>query len=58
VDAVKLGFERAVALLKVVNPGIELIVEGIHSFSEVEDGVITPPPELEEDNGHVDEAQA
>jgi hypothetical protein len=58
VEAVKLGFERAVAQLKVVNPGIKLVVEGIHPLSEVEDGVITPPLDLEEDNGHVDEAQA
>jgi hypothetical protein len=58
VDDVKLGFERAVAQLKVVNPGIELIVEGIHPLSEVEDGVITPPPDPEEDNGHADEDQA
>jgi hypothetical protein len=58
VDAVKLGFDRAVAQLKVVNPDIELNVEGIHPLSEVKDGVITPPPDPEEDNGHVDEAQA
>jgi hypothetical protein len=54
VDAVKLGFDRAVAQLKVVNPGIELNVDGIHPLSEVEDGVITPPPDPEEDNGHVE----
>jgi hypothetical protein len=58
VDAVKLGFDRAVAQLKVVNPGIELNVEGIHPLNEVEDGVIMPLPDPEEDNGHVDEAQA
>jgi hypothetical protein len=58
VDAVKLGFDRAVAQLKVVNPGIELNVEAIHPLSEVEDGVITPPPDPEEEDGHVDEAQA
>jgi hypothetical protein len=57
-DAVKLGFDRAVAQLKVVNPGIELNVEGIHPLSEVEDGVITPTPDPEEDSGYVDEAQA
>ena len=30
VDVVKLGFDRAVALLKVVNSGIDLCVDGIH----------------------------
>jgi hypothetical protein len=58
VDSVKLGFERAVAQLKVVNPGIELNVEGIHPLSEVNDGMITPPPAPEEEDVHVDEAQA
>jgi hypothetical protein len=51
VDVVKLGFELAVAQLKVVNPGIELNVEGIHPLSEVEDGVITPPPDPAEAMG-------
>ena len=45
------------AQLKVVNPGVDLNVEGIHSLSGVKDAVITPPPDLEEDIGHVDEAQ-
>jgi len=58
VDAVKLGFDRAVAQLKVVNPDVDLNVEGIHPLSNVKNGVITPPPDLEEDIGHVDEAQA
>jgi hypothetical protein len=58
VDAVRLSFDRVVAQLRVVNPAFELSVEGIHPLSEVKDGVITPPPDLEEDNGHVDEAQA
>jgi hypothetical protein len=58
VDAVKLGFDRAVAQLKLVNPGIKLNVDGIHPLSEVEDGVITPRLDLEEDNRHVEEAQA
>jgi len=57
VDVVKLGFDRAVAQLKVVNPDVDLFVEGIHHLSDVEDGVIKPPPDLEEDVGHVDEAQ-
>ena len=57
VDAEKLGFDRAVAQLKVVNPAVDLSVEGIHPLSDVKDGVITPPPDLEEDIGHVDEAQ-
>jgi len=57
VDAVKHGFDRAVAQLKVVNPNVDLSVEGIHHLSDVEDGVIKPPPDLEEDMGHVDEAQ-
>ena len=54
VDAIKLGFDRAVAQLKVVNPGVDLNVEGIHPLSDVKDGVITPPPDLEEDIRHVD----
>ncbi|RHN74308.1 putative transposase (putative), gypsy type [Medicago truncatula] len=58
VDVVKIGFDRAVAQLKVVNPDIDLNVEGIHPLSDVNDGVISPPPDPEEDNGHVDEAQA
>jgi hypothetical protein len=41
-----------------VNPDIELNLEGIHPLSEVKDGVITPPPDLEENDGHVDDAQA
>jgi uncharacterized phage infection (PIP) family protein YhgE len=57
VDAVKLGFDRVVAQLKVVNSGIDLSIEGIHHLSDVEDGVIKHPPDLEEDTGHVDEAQ-
>ena len=36
----------------------DLSVEGIHPLSDVKDRVITPPPGLEEDIGHVDEAQA
>ena len=58
VEAVQLGFDRAVAQLKVTNPGIELNVEGIHPLNEVKDGVIVPPPDPEEEDGHVDEAQA
>lgn len=56
VYAVKLGFDRAVAQLKVVNPDVDLVVEGTHPLSEVRDGVIASPPE--EDTGHVDETQA
>jgi len=37
VDAVKLGFDCAVAQLKVVNHGVDLHVEGIHHLSDVED---------------------
>jgi len=36
-DAVNLGFDRAVAQLKVVNPDVDLCVEGIHHLSNVED---------------------
>lgn len=58
-DTVKLGFDRTVTQLKVVKPDIDLNVEGIHPLSDVRDGVISPPPDQEEeDNGHVDEAQA
>jgi hypothetical protein len=48
VEALQLGFDRAVAQLKVTNPGIELNVEGIHPLSEVKDGVIVPPLDPEE----------
>jgi len=58
VGAVKLGFDRAVVQLKVANSDIDLCVEGIHHLSDVEDGVIKPPLDFEEDIGHVDEAQA
>ena len=58
VDAVQLGFDRAVAQLKVVNPGTNLCVEGIHHLNVVEDGVIKPPPNFEEDIGHFDDTQA
>jgi len=44
VDTVQLGFDRAVAQLKVVNLGVGLCIEGIHHLSNVEDGVIKPPP--------------
>ena len=57
VEAVQLGFDRAVAQLKVANPGIDLCFEGIHHLSDVEDDVIKPPPDFEEDVGHVDEAR-
>jgi len=58
-DAVQLGFNRAVAQLKVVNPGVELCVEGLHHLSDVEDGVIKPPPVFEEgeEEGHVERAR-
>ena len=46
VDAVKLGFDRAVAQLKVVNPSVDLCVKGVYHLSDVEDGVIKPPPDL------------
>jgi len=45
------------AQLKVVNSRIDLCVEGIHQLYDVEDGVIKPPPDFEEDVGHVDEAR-
>jgi len=44
--------------LKVVNPGVDLCVEGIHHLNLVEDGVIKPPPAMDEDIGHVDDAHA
>lgn len=58
VDVVKLDFDRAVAQLKVVKSDVDLIVEGTHPLSKMKDGLILPPPEPEEDSGHVDEAQA
>jgi len=58
VEAVQLGFDCAVAQLTVVNPGVDLCVEGIHHLSDVKEGVIKPPPNFEEDVEHVDEAQA
>ena len=41
-----------------MNHGIDLRTEGIHYLSDVEDGVIKPPPDLEKDVGNVDEARA
>lgn len=55
VDTVKLDFYCAVAQLKVVNPNIDLCVEWIHHLSDVEDGVIKPPLDFEEDIRHVDD---
>jgi len=40
-----------------VNPGIDLCDERIHHLYDVEDGVIKPPLDFEEDVGHVDEAR-
>jgi hypothetical protein len=57
-EALQLGFDRVVAQLKVTNPGVELNAEGIHPLSEVKDGVIVPPPDPGEEDGHVDEAHA
>ena len=57
VEAVQLGFDCAVAHLKVVNPEVDLCVEGIDHLSDVEDGVIKPPLDFEEDVGHVCEAR-
>jgi len=57
VEAIQLGFDRAVAQLKVVNPGINLCVDGIHHLYDVEDGVIKHNLDFEEDVGHVDEAR-
>jgi len=57
VEVVHLCFDRAVAQLKVLNPGINLCVEGIHHLYDIEDGVIKPPPDFEEDVGNVDEAR-
>jgi len=51
VDVVKLGFDRVVAQLKVVNPDTDLCVEGIHHLSLVEDGVIKSPLAMDEDIG-------
>ena len=57
-DVVKLGLDRAAAQLKVVNPDVDLCVEGIHHLSDVEGGVINPPQDFEEDIRHVGDAQA
>jgi len=57
VEAVQLGFDRAMAQLKVVNPEIDLCIKGIHHLNDVEDGVIKPPRDFEDDVGHVDEAR-
>jgi len=42
---------------KLVEDGIDLYVEGIHHLSDVEDVISKPPPDFEEDMGHVDEAR-
>jgi hypothetical protein len=47
-DAAKSSFDNAVAQLMVLNPGVDLVVEGASELKEVQDGVIVSPA-VEED---------
>ncbi|GAU48008.1 hypothetical protein TSUD_188790 [Trifolium subterraneum] len=48
-DVAKSSFDNAVAQLMVLNPGVELVVEGASELKEVLDGVIISPSPDEED---------
>lgn len=56
VGGVEHGFDNVIAQLKVVNPGVELCVEGIGFLKWVADGVIVAPPAEMEVDGHVVDA--
>ncbi|GAU40197.1 hypothetical protein TSUD_375050 [Trifolium subterraneum] len=43
------GFKNALAQLQVLNPGIQLVTEGMDEMKEVRDGQIASPPLEEED---------
>ncbi|GAU47114.1 hypothetical protein TSUD_403470 [Trifolium subterraneum] len=47
-DAAKSSFDNTVAQLMVLNPGVDLVVEGASELKEVQDGVIVSPA-VEED---------
>ncbi|MCI90021.1 hypothetical protein A2U01_0111310, partial [Trifolium medium] len=44
-DGVKFGFDNAVDQLKVLNPTVELNIEGLSMLKRVENGQIIIPPE-------------
>ncbi|GAU42036.1 hypothetical protein TSUD_90700 [Trifolium subterraneum] len=48
-DVAKSSFDNAVAQLMVLNPGVELVVEGASELKEVLDGAIVSPSPDEED---------
>ncbi|GAU44562.1 hypothetical protein TSUD_28570 [Trifolium subterraneum] len=48
-DVAKSSFDNAVAQLMVLNPGVDLVVEGASELKEVLDGVIVSPSPDEED---------
>ncbi|GAU51500.1 hypothetical protein TSUD_76090 [Trifolium subterraneum] len=48
-DVAKSSFDNAVAQLMVLNPGVELVVEGASELKKVLDGVIVSPSPDEED---------
>ncbi|GAU10501.1 hypothetical protein TSUD_421920, partial [Trifolium subterraneum] len=48
-DVAKSTFDNAVAKLLVLNPGVDLVVEGASELKEVLDGVIVSPSPDEED---------
>ncbi|MCI26898.1 hypothetical protein A2U01_0048096, partial [Trifolium medium] len=50
IDAASSQFRNAVTLLRVLNPGVELIVEGLDEDKEVYGGQIVTPPSEEEEN--------
>ena len=45
---VRHGFESAVEQIKVVNPGVELVTEGIHFLKSVDNGELVTPPDFDE----------
>ncbi|GAU43621.1 hypothetical protein TSUD_185140 [Trifolium subterraneum] len=48
-DVTKSSFDNAVAQIMVLNPGVDLVVEGASELKEVLDGVIVSPSPDEED---------
>ena len=43
-DTLNYGFNTAVEQLRILNPGVELVVEGASLFNQVIDGKIFYPP--------------
>ncbi|MCI48838.1 hypothetical protein A2U01_0070081, partial [Trifolium medium] len=58
-DGVKYGFDNVVAQVKVLNPTVELNIEGLSMLKRVEDGQLIIPPEYAqvEDDEEEDEQE-